>query len=139
MDMKRLLAASAGTLALACALPAAASAIPQAKVADGITYVSGGIGSDEAKAMRAEAKHYPLSMVFSAGKDSEYLSDVAVTIKDDAGKVVFDEASDGPIMLLRLKPGRYRIEASRDGKPEWRTVQVPATGARQVAFHWAAA
>ena len=137
--MKVLLAASAGALALACALPAAASAIPQAMEANGITYVSGGIGSDEAKAMKAEAKHYPLSMVFSAGKNNEYLANVGVTIKDPSGKVVFDETSDGPIMLLKLEPGRYRIEASRDGKPEWRTVQVPAKGARQVAFHWAAA
>lgn len=136
--MKSGLALSAGALALVLALPAAASAIPQAMNANGITYVSGGIGSDEAKAMRAAAKDYPLSMVFSAGKDNEFLSGVSVKIKDPSGKLVFDAESFGPIMLLKLKPGSYRIEASTNGKPEWRTVQVPAQGDRQVAFHWSA-
>lgn len=134
--MKAGLAASAGALALALAFPAAASAVPQAMSANGITYVSGGIGADEAAAMKAEAKHYPLSMVFSAGKDNEYLSGVDVTIKNHSGKVVFDHASDGPILLIKLPAGNYKIEASRDGKPEWRKVQVPAKGGRQVAFHW---
>jgi hypothetical protein len=134
--MKTGLAASA--LALAFAWPAAAAAIPAAKTEHGITYVSGGIGRDEAAAMKAAAKHYPLSMVFDAGKHDEYLAGVKVRVKDKAGNVAFDEVADGPIMLIRLPEGRYTIDATRHGKTLQRTAQVPAKGDRQVVFHWPA-
>jgi hypothetical protein len=137
--MKAALAASAGAVALALALPAGAVAVPQAKTDHGVTYVSGGIGHDEAAAMRAEAKRYPLSMVFSAGKHNEYLAGVKVKLEDKSGKVVLNEVADGPIMLVKVPAGRYTIEATRDGKTEHRTVEVPAKGDRQVAFHWPAA
>jgi len=134
--MKAPLTASASVLALAFAWPAAAVAIPAAKSDHGITYVSGGIGHDEAAAMKAAARDFPLSMVFSAGKDNEYLADVKVQLKDKAGKVAFDEVSDGPIMLVKVPAGRYAIEATRDGKTLHRSVDVPAKGDRQVVFHW---
>lgn len=136
--MKTALAASAGALALAVAIPAVAAAIPRAQHENGVTYVSGGIGSDEAAAMKSEAKHYPLSMVFSAGKRNEYLADVKVKVQDPAGKVVLDEVSGGPIMLVKVPAGRYEVVASRGGKTERRTVQVPAKGDREIAFHWSA-
>ncbi|HXZ49421.1 MAG TPA: hypothetical protein VEG27_10395 [Usitatibacter sp.] len=135
--MKTILAASAGVLALALALPAGATALPEAQTENGITYVSGGIGHDEATAMRAAEKNYPLSLVFSAGKDNEFLADLKVQIKNKEGKVVLSEASQGPIMLVKLPAGRYTLEVTRhDGKTEHRTVEVTAMGHRQVAFHW---
>jgi len=136
MNMKAGLAASALALALAFAWPAAAEAIPAAKSHHGITYVSGGIGHDEAAAMKAAAKDYPLSLVFAAGKHDEYLSGVKVRLKDKAGKVAFNEVADGPIMLVRLPEGRYTIDATRHGNTLQRTVRVPAKGDRQVVFHW---
>lgn len=122
-------------LSVATATPMA-YALPQPKTENGITYVSGGIGEDEAKAMREEAKHYPLSMVFSANKNNEYLADVRVTIKDAAGKEVLSAISDGPIMLLKLPAGRYTIEAEVEGETLRRTVHVRADGEQQIAFHW---
>lgn len=136
--MKTGLAASPLALALAFAWPAAAAAIPAAKTEHGITYVSGGIGRDEAAAMKAAAKHYPLSMVFDAGKHDEYLAGVKVRLERKDGKLAFNEVADGPIMLLKLPQGRYTIDATRDGKTLRRTVSIPAKGDRQVVFHWPA-
>ncbi len=136
--MKANLAASLGALALAIAWPAAAAALPAAKSDHGITYVSGGIGHDEAAAMKAAAKDYPLSMVFAAGKHDEYLSGVRVRLKDKAGNVALNEVADGPIMLVKLPEGRYTIDATRHGKTLQRTVRVPAHGDHQVVFHWPA-
>jgi hypothetical protein len=110
--------------------------LPGLKTENGITYMSGGIGQAEANAMRKEAKHYPLSMVFSANKDNEYLADVHVTIKDKAGNEVLSTISEGPVILLKLPPGRYSIEAEVEGKALHRTVQVQANDERQIAFHW---
>jgi hypothetical protein len=86
--------------------------------------------------MKAEAKNYPLSLVFSAGKEGEYVADVPVTIKDRAGKVVLDTVSSGPIILLKLPAGKYRVVALRQGKALQRTVVVKAKSERQVSFHW---
>lgn len=127
---------SAGALALALAVPAFAAALPQPKTEHGITYLSGGVGEDQSAAMKAEAKHYPLSLVFSAGKYGEYLANVPVTIKDPTGKVVLDAVADGPIMLVKLPPGRYSVAATRKGSALHEAVAVKAKGDTQVAFHW---
>lgn len=134
--MKKAFAASTGALALALAFSAAATALPQAKTENGITYLAGGIGRDESAAMKAEAKDYPLSMVFSGGKHNAYLADIKVTIKDHAGKAMLDTVADGPIMLVKLPAGKYAVAAMKDGKTLQRTVQVNAKGDRQVHFHW---
>ena len=134
--MKKTFAASTGALALALAFSTAAAALPQPQTENGITYLTGGIGSDESAAMKAAAKDYPLSMVFSGGKHNAYLADVKVTIKDHAGKAMLDTVADGPIMLVRLPAGKYAVAAMRDGKTLHRIVQVKAKGDRQVHFHW---
>ncbi|HKW37692.1 MAG TPA: carboxypeptidase regulatory-like domain-containing protein [Burkholderiales bacterium] len=131
----------AGAVALGLALPAWAGSamdytLPQTKSENGITYMSGGVGKPEASAMREEARHYPLSMVFSAAKDNEFLADVQVKIKNNAGKEVLNAVSDGPIMLVKLPAGKYTLAAEAHGKTLHRTVQVPARGDRQVSFHW---
>ena len=132
--MKAASALLPGALALAVAFPAAA--LPQPKTDHGITYLSGGIGEDESTAMKAEVKDYPLSLVFSAGKDGAYLAEIPVTIKDRAGNTVLDTVSHGPIMLVRLAPGEYRIEATRNGHALHRTVSVKGKGDTQVVLHW---
>jgi len=130
-----------GALALGLALPAAAAtmtqgALPQARTANGIAYMSGGIGEAEAAAMKEEARHYPLSMVFSARKDNEYLADVHVDIKNKAGKEVLNTVSDGPIMLVKLPAGNYKVAAEVEGKTLQRSVRIPARGDEQLNFHW---
>jgi len=134
----------AGAVALGLALPAWAGSamdytLPQAKTENGITYLSGGVGKPEATAMREEARHYPLSMVFSAAKDNEFLADVQVTIRSKAGKEVLSATSDGPIMLVKLPAGKYAVAVEAHGKTLHRSVQVPAKGDRQISFHWAQA
>ena len=133
-----------GAMALGVALPAWAGSamgyvLPQPKTENGITYMSGGVGKPEAAAMEQEARHYPLSMVFSAAKDNEFLANVRVTIKDKAGKKMLSAVSDGPIMLVKLPSGKYTVAAEAHGKTLHRSVQVPVHGERQVSFHWAKA
>lgn len=128
-----------GVLTLGLALPVWAvtqASLPQSRTDHGITYLSGGVGHDEALAMKAEAKHYPLSMVFSEGKRGEYLANVDVTIRNSLGKILLTTVSDGPIMLLKLPAGEYKVAATANGKTLHRSVIVGHKGDMALSLNW---
>jgi len=134
--MKANLKLLAGAVALGLALPVAAATLPKAKTEHGVTYLSGGIGKDESSALKKEAKDYPLSMVFDAGKKDAYLSNVDVTIKNHAGKTVLDTVANGPIMLVKVPAGKYTISAEEHGKTLRKTAQVKTGHDTRLNFHW---
>jgi hypothetical protein len=139
VSMKATVKLAASALGLSLALPALAASgasLPQVMTEGGISWMSGGVGRSEAAAMKQEAGHYPLSMVFSAGKHNEYLADVHVVIKNKAGKIVLDNVSTGPIMLVRLPAGKYSVAAVDNGQTLRRTASVAAKGDTPLNFHW---
>ncbi len=127
---------SASALALLLTLPALAAPLPAEHHEHGITWISGGIGSDESQALKAESARYPLSLVFSSGKSDEYLADVRVVVKDQAGKTLLNTVSGGPLMLIRLPAGKYEVSAVSGTRALQRSATVAAHGDTQVSFHW---
>ena len=123
--------------ALALALPALAQPeVPAAQVVAGVKYVQGGIGKDEAAAMLAEARNYPLALVFSGGADNHFVADVDIRVRDAAGKTVLQTTADGPIVLIDLPAGKYVVDAEyRDKTVTVRTELAPQR-ARRLDFHW---
>ena len=65
--------------------------LPLERSQGSVTYISGGIGSDEADAMKQAASRYSLSIEMSApaGPRAEYVSDVQIDIRDQRGR--FDQ------------------------------------------------
>jgi hypothetical protein len=130
-------------LAALAAAPAFAALNPHAALpAEGhrgaIAYMSGGIGQDEARAMRREASRYPLEVLFvqKSGKRDEFLADMPVTIKDANGRVVFRGRSSGPYFLAKLPPGRYTIASRSAGRALTRHVKVGGKATERVVFEW---
>ena len=113
-------------LVLFSSLSMAQVEIPEAKVAQGIEYISGGIGSEESDALLALGKKWPLVLEFSQDHPQRplWVADVTVKILDQKKKVVFEALSDGPIMLLKMTPGKYDAEYSFEGKVLKRTLLV---------------
>jgi hypothetical protein len=101
----------------------------------GITYLSGGVGEDEASAMRAMAPRFNLHLLF-AQKDGVYLADVDVVIVSASGERVAAMTSDGPLLFLKLTPGRYLVTATSDMGKLTRWVTVPAHGGADINFYW---
>jgi hypothetical protein len=134
--MKPNLNLAAGALALGLTIPVFATTLPQTQTDHGVTYLSGGVGHDEAAAMKKQMKNYPLSMIFDAGKHNAYLSNVDIAIRGKAGKVVLNTVSDGPYMLVKLPPGRYSITATEDGKTLHKDAQIKSGRDTAVNFHW---
>ena len=122
---------------LGLALPGFAQGpVATAKTENGVSYTTGGITEDESRAMRQDAKNWPLTLIFSEGREREYLADVSVNIKDGKGKDVLDVLTDGPILSARLPEGRYIVSADWEGKTLRRTVILKRGAARQVTFNW---
>lgn len=112
----------AGVLSPFSAYPADLAALVDAHA----SFVNGGIGKEEADAMRAEAVDYPLELVFTRRTDNrdEFVAAVHLTIQDRDGQVVVDQPSQGPIFLARLPDGTYTVTAEYRGETQMRRVAV---------------
>jgi hypothetical protein len=133
--------AAAGLLAMGSAVAAANASpadLPPEMAQGNVKYMSGGIGIDEAEAMRAEAARYPLTLEFAerASPKDVYLAAVDVHIVDQSGRTTLDAVSEGPLMLLRLPAGTYRVTAEHDGKSETRDVTVTPGKPGRLFFEW---
>lgn len=130
-----LIALTAGTVPL---VHAAAKHAPQQAATNAAepAYLNGGVGKDDAARMHAAAKDYSLQIQFSERRDDEFIADAAVKIADAHGTTVFERSDVGPILLVRLAPGKYRVTATADGRSETRTATIAAHGTTDVSFHW---
>lgn len=126
---KLVFAAIAGTTAIS-------SIARELIVEDGaVAFVSGGGGSDSVERMAALVGRFNLKMVFAA-KAGNYLADVTVSIEDARGHKVLDTVSEGPWLLVKTAPGRYRIRVTFDGKTVERWIAVPDIGRRDLVLRW---
>ncbi|BDD94281.1 hypothetical protein PanNE5_37210 [Pandoraea sp. NE5] len=116
----------------------AQTAFPPEKMQGAIAYVSGGIGLDEANALKLAAARYPLELEFArkATPQNEYVSDVGVVIKNQAGKSMLKATSDGPYFLAKLPEGKYTVSAERHGDMQQRVVQIRAHQHARLIFVW---
>ncbi|MGG7647704.1 carboxypeptidase regulatory-like domain-containing protein [Pseudomonas sp. ES4] len=102
---------------------------------NGITYLSGGIGEDEAKAIQ-QAQGYNLHMTFSIGAEGKYVPDVNLVIQKDPGQPVLTLSEVGPLVYVQLPPGKYTVVATRNGEERRDTAEVGSGAARNLVFHW---
>lgn len=101
---------------------------------DGVTYVAGGIGSDEAAAFREQAFRYSLRMTF-ASKTGEHVSDVGVVIPEGPRQVLAAQAT-GPFLHVRLPAGRYTASARDRHGRETKQVRIDSHRGAELRFYW---
>lgn len=120
MRLEYILAAALGlSSAAACAhgqsVPAQETQTA-ASTQNGVRYTCGGVGSDEARAMKEQAARHNLMLTF-ASRSGNYLSNVDVDIADAHGRTVLKTTCEGPIMLVDVPSGgRYRIHGALAGQ-----------------------
>ena len=126
-------------------LAAALSAITAVSAADkpaaaqqgSVSFVSGGVGDEDAQRIKQLRSEYSLELLFvTRGNPNQYLSDVKVQIAGGGGKVVLDTVSNGPFLLAKVPPGRYSISADNEGSVKRQTVQVTGGKTQRVMFVW---
>jgi hypothetical protein len=104
-----------------------------------VTYVTGGIGSDEWHAFERAEAQYPLTLEFAkqAQPRAEFLSDIQVVIQDMKGNEVLNTTAQGPFLLANLPQGAYKVSARYAGQTKQSTVRVDNAAHRRVVFEWA--
>ncbi|MBN3752215.1 carboxypeptidase regulatory-like domain-containing protein [Paraburkholderia sp. Tr-20389] len=115
-------------------LPSAAGG-PPVERSLGIAYVTGGVGVDEAAAMRAMADRYSMRARFTAN-GGEFVSGVDVRILSTDGRLIFTATSDGPYLYAQVPPGRYRLVAKLNGLERSRSLDIPRRGGTFVSLTW---
>ena len=101
-----------------------------------VSYISGGVGDDEREALQAMQADYNLSLLFSVQGSGEYISDVTVNIKDANGVALLETVSDGPMLFVKLRPGRYSISADRDGHVMHEKINLKGKKLTALSFAW---
>jgi hypothetical protein len=109
--------------------------MPQVQQQGDVSFVSGGVGLDESKALQSAQHDWPLSLRFT-GRAGEFLADVRVQITDSHGANVLDTTSRGPYMLVRVRPGRYNVHVSHAGVDKTSAVTVGSNGSARASFIW---
>ena len=113
--------------------------LPPRESQGSVIYRSGGIGEDEAAAMRRAANDYPLALEFAEriGPKNAFLADVEVTIKDERGNTRLHAFADGPFLLAKLPAGRYTVTAADNGDAQTRHVTLASGKQERLFFDWA--
>jgi len=97
-------------------------------------FISGGIGLDERQEMYGTRDQYNLRLSF-AKVTGAYVSAVEVSVEPLALRGTAIHCPDaGPLLYLRLIPGKYRISAAFEGKTQVLTLNVGTSGSERVLF-----
>jgi len=119
-------------------LSACYAQLPKVQTQGNITYISGGIGEDEAAAMKAESKSWPLSIEFSEHLVNQdlWVAQVYLRILDSKGKTLFDTTVDGPIFLGKVPPGNYELLATYQEVTKRRVIEIKQGQHIKESFNW---
>ena len=111
--------------------------LPPEKHEGNVSYVSGGVPDEQLPAIKQARRDYPLviELYQKAGAKSEFTSGAQVRLTDKTGKVVLDDRSEGPFMLVKVPPGHYRVQATLNGKTvAAKSVSVASSGSQRAVF-----
>ncbi|MEQ1775806.1 MAG: carboxypeptidase regulatory-like domain-containing protein [Burkholderiales bacterium] len=126
----------AALLTIATLAPAAGADDAVMQTTGGVSYVSGGVGTDSIDRLSALSKDFNLKLVFALNS-GDYVSGVGVAISDTAGKSLLNIMSDGPWLLTKLPAGNYQIVATFAGTAVTRRATVGAANLNTVDMRWA--
>lgn len=102
---------------------------------NGIRYLQGGIGQDEADALR-RTPGYDLHITLSTGAEGKFQSGAAVDIQSAQGQSVLTLQDVGPLIFVQLPPGHYRVVGNAEGQTVQQQVTVDGKAPARVDLNW---
>jgi hypothetical protein len=132
-------ALGAALLAAFVSAAGARTVMPPVQTSGAAKFVSGGIGADEAAAMRRAAARYELELVFAVrdpASRGDFLASVPVTIRNATGQDVVNTTAQGPYLLANLPDGTYTVTATDNGVAKRQLVHITHGAHQNVIFEW---
>ena len=123
-------------VAFAAGSMTAGAQTPIAVQTQNAAYLNGGIGEDEADAMRGRAAEFPLRLIFAEGSQNVFTANVPLAIVDERGNPVLALRDAGPLLYVMLPTGRYTVIAESDGIRKTEQVTLSRGRGRDVVVHW---
>lgn len=102
---------------------------------NGIRYLEGGIGQDEANALR-KTPGYDLHIELSTGPEGKFQSGASVDIQNAQGQSVLSVQDAGPLLYVQLRPGHYKVIGKAQGTTVQQPVVVDGKGPATVNLNW---
>ncbi len=123
--MRRRICVTAGLL-LALVAPVLQAAdeveLPKVHKQGGSTYVTGGAGEAQRKALFKIANKFPIQLIFEVEGEAADISGVKVTLTDQSGNALIEAVSDGPYFYMNPPAGgRFIIDAEYNGEKQSKT------------------
>ena len=98
---------------------------PVQRSAGGIAYASGGVGDEDRAALSARQAELPFKLVLS-NDAGEFIVASRLALRTPQGELLTLQDA-GPIVMMKLPPGQYTLEATWHGKTERRSVHATAS------------
>ena len=100
----------------------------------GTDYLNGGVGDEERASMTARQREFPFKVVMS-GTGGEFVVAERLSVSTPQGELLVIRDA-GPIVMIKLQPGQYTLEATWKGKTERRSVRL-ASSAQTLEWRFA--
>ncbi|WP_144173297.1 carboxypeptidase regulatory-like domain-containing protein [Pseudomonas sp. Kh13] len=102
---------------------------------NGVRYLQGGIGQDEANALR-KTPGYDLHVELSTGPEGKFQSGATVDIQNAQGQPVLSVTDAGPLLYVQLPPGKYKVTGNAQGETVQQLVTVSGKAPATVNLNW---
>ena len=102
---------------------------------NGVRFLQGGIGQDEANALR-KTPGYDLHIELSTGPEGKFKSGANVDIQSAQGHSVLSVTDAGPLLYVQLPPGKYKVTGNAQGQTVQQMVTVNGKAPATVSLNW---
>ncbi|MBI6921708.1 MULTISPECIES: hypothetical protein [Pseudomonas] len=102
---------------------------------NGVRFLQGGIGQDEANALR-KTPGYDLHVELSTGPEGKFQSGANVDIQSAQGQPVLSVMDAGPLLYVQLPPGKYKVTGNAQGQTVQQMVTVNGKAPTTVSLNW---
>jgi hypothetical protein len=123
------------SMALTCAQAANADRVQEM---NGITFVSGGIGSDSRESLAAREKSYNFKLVMTLEGSGTFVADARLTLSTAGGQKLVETVTEGPLFLAGLPAGAYVVSATFRGATHSKKFQVRVDRLHTEYLRWPA-
>jgi hypothetical protein len=117
-----------GSLA-AAAMPLEVQTFPSGR------FVTGGVGTEERAQMEQLRPQFNLRILTARKRSGEFLADARVRVIRGA-ETLFQAVMTGPLMLVQLPAGSYRVVVAVEGKEIERSVNIRPGERRELYLYW---